>query len=83
MKQIIYLIQKNEKISFRLRKKYHENNSSIRRAKQKRLVIIANCTNCSKKKSKFIKNKEASRFLSDLRNRTPLRKVPLISDIIF
>ena len=37
-------------------------NSSVRTAKQNRLMFLSNCTICGKKKSRFIKNQEASRL---------------------
>ena len=38
-------------------------NSSVRRTKQKRkLMLLSNCVVCGKKKSRFIKNQEASRL---------------------
>ena len=40
-------------------KKYTANkNSSIRKTKQNKLMILSNCTVCGKKKSIFVKNKE-------------------------
>ena len=35
------------------------------------------------KKSRFIKNQEAKGLLSNLGIKTPLRKVPLLGDILF
>ena len=35
-------------------------NSSVRRTKQNRLMILSNCAICGKKKSRFIRNQEAS-----------------------
>ena len=35
-------------------------NSSVRKTKQNRLMLVSNCVNCGKKNSKFIKNQEAS-----------------------
>ena len=44
-------------------KKYAANkNSSVRKAKQKRLILLSNCAVCGKKKSIFIKNKELHNF---------------------
>ena len=37
-------------------------NSSVRRTKQNRLILVSNCASCGKKKSRFIENQEASRF---------------------
>ena len=38
---------------------------------------------CGSKKSRFIKNQEAKGLLSSLGLRTPLRKVPILGDILF
>ena len=56
--------------------------SSIRRTKQ-RLVIIWIDTICDKKKSRFMKNEEASGLLTNLGIRTSLSKIPLIGDTLF
>ena len=46
-------------------------NSSVRRTKQNRLMLVSNCAICGEKKSRFIKNQEASVLLSNLGIRTP------------
>ena len=38
---------------------------------------------CGNKKSKFVKEQEASELLSVLGIRTPLSKIPLLGDILF
>ena len=44
-------------------KKYTANeNSSVRRTKQNRLMLLSNCAICGKKKSTFIKNQELHNF---------------------
>ena len=37
-------------------------NSSVRKTKQNRLMLLSNCAVCGKKKSTFIKNKELHNF---------------------
>ena len=37
-------------------------NSSVRKSKQERLMLLSNCVVCGKKKLTFIKNKELSNF---------------------
>ena len=37
-------------------------NSSVRKTKQNRLMLLSNCTVCGMKKSTFIKNKEIRNF---------------------
>ena len=47
-------------------KKYPLNkNSSVRKTKQNRLMILSNCVVCGKKKSTFIKNKEINHISND------------------
>ena len=38
---------------------------------------------CGSKKSRFIKDQEAKGLLSNLGNKTPLSKVPILGDILF
>ena len=37
-------------------------NSSVRRIKQNRVMVVSNCTACGYKKSRFIKHEEAGRL---------------------
>ena len=47
-------------------KKYTANeNSGARKTEQTRLMLLSNCTVCSKKKSTFIKNKEINTISND------------------
>ena len=46
-------------------------------------MILSKCTASCSKKSRFIKNQEAKRLLSNLGLRTPLSKVPLLGHILF
>ena len=48
-----------------------------------RTMILSKCAICSSKKSRFIKNQEAKRLLSNLGIRTPLSKVPILGNILF
>ena len=48
-----------------------------------RTMILWKCTICGSKKFRFIKNQEAKELLSKLGIRTPLRKVPILGDIMF
>ena len=47
-------------------------NPSVRRARQNRFLLVPSCAACSKKKSKFIKNQEASGLLNKLGINPPL-----------
>ena len=46
-------------------------------------MILSKCVICGSKKSKFIKEQEASVILSNLGLKTPLFKIPLKGDIFF
>ena len=48
-----------------------------------RAMILSKCAICGSKKSRFIKNQEAKGLLSNLGIKTPLSKVPILSDILF
>ena len=44
-------------------KKYELKNSSVRKTKQNRLMLLSNCAVCDKKKRAFIKNKKTPQYL--------------------
>ena len=46
-------------------------------------MILSKCAICGSKKSRFIKNQEASGTLSNLGLKTPLSKILLLDDILF
>ena len=48
-----------------------------------RTMILPKCAKCGRKKSRFIKNKEAKGLLSNLGIRTPLSKIPILGDVLF
>ena len=58
-------------------------NSSFRRTRHNRLMLVSNCAICGKKKSRFIKNQEVSRLLSKVGIRTPLSNIPLMDHVLF
>ena len=58
-------------------------NSSVKRTKQNRSMLVSNCAFCGKKNSIFIKNQEASGLLSQLGIKIPLSKIPLIGNTLF
>ena len=47
------------------------------------LMILSKCTICGSKKSKLIKKNEASGLLSKLGIKTPVSKIPILSDVLF
>ena len=56
-----------------------KNNPKIVRNRQNRLMIQSNCAICGSKKSRFIKEQQAMKILSNLGIKTPLSKVPLLN----
>ena len=58
-------------------------NPSVSNTSNGRTMILSKCAICGSKKSRFIKNQEAKGLLSNLDFRTPLSKVPILSDISF
>ena len=58
-------------------------NPKISSTSNSKAVILSNCAISGSKKSRFIKDQEAKELLSNLGIKTPLSKVPLLSDILF
>ena len=57
------------------RKNTESKNPKVVRAKNGRIVLLSKCAVCDSKKSKFIKEQEASGLLSSLGIKTPLNKI--------
>ena len=65
-------------------KKDTENvNPRVSNTSYSKTMLLSKCAKCGSKKSRFIKNQQAKRLLSDLGIRTPLSKLPLFGDILF
>ena len=65
-------------------KKYTKNiNSQVSGTSNGKLMILSKCAICGSKKSKFIKTQEAKGILSSVSIKTPLSKIPLLSDVLF
>ena len=47
--------------------------------KNNRLLMQSKCSVCGTKKSRFVKEQDAKGLLSNLGNKTPLSKVPLLN----
>ena len=63
--------------------KFIENlNSKVTKIKNIPTVLLSKCAVCSKK-SRFMKEQEVKEIFSSLVFKTPLRKVPLLCDILF
>ena len=57
--------------------------SNVSATSNGRTMILSKCAICGSKKSKFIKNQEANRLLSNLGIKTPLIKIPILGDVLF
>ena len=65
-------------------KKNTENiNPKVSKTSNGKTMVLSKCAICDSKKSKFIKEQQAKRLLSNLGIRTPLNKIPLLGDILF
>ena len=63
------------------RKNTESRNAKVARSKNGRIILLSKCTVCDSKKSKFIKQQEASGLLSSLGIKTPLSKIPLVGPL--
>ena len=51
----------------------------IIRTKYNKLIMQSKCPVCGIKKSRFVKEQESKGLLSNLGNKTPLSKIPLLN----
>ena len=65
------------------RKNTESKNPKVARSKIGRIMLLSKCAVCDSKKSKFIKQQEASGLLSSLGIKTPLSKIPLVGPLLF
>ena len=65
------------------RKNTESENPKVTRTKNGRIMLLLNCAVCDSKKSKFIKQQEASWLLSNLGIKTSLSKIPLVGPPLF
>ena len=65
------------------RKNTESKNPKVERTKNERIMLLSKCAACDGKKSKFIKEQEASGLLSSLGIKTPLNKIPLLGPLLF
>ena len=65
------------------RKNTESKNPKVARTKTGRIMLLSKCAVCNSKKSKFIKQQEASGLLSSLGIKTPLNKIPLLGPLLF
>ena len=64
------------------RKNIESKNPKVVRTKNGRMML-SSCVVCNSKKSKFIKEQEASGLLSSLGIKTPLNKISLLGHLLF
>ena len=65
------------------RKNTENINPRVSKTNNGRTMVLSKCAICDNKKSRFIKNQQAKRLLSNLGVTTPLSKVPILGDIFF
>ena len=65
------------------REKAECKNPKVVRAKNEGIVVLSNCVVYNCKKSKFIKEQEASGLLSSLRIKRALNRIPLLGPLLF
>ena len=74
---------KNKSYCLKCRKDAENINPKVSNTSNGRKTILSKCAICGSKKSRFIKNQEAKRLLSNLGVRAPLSKVRILGDILF
>ena len=65
------------------RKNTENIDSRVSNTSNGRKMILSKCAICGSKKSRFIKNQEGKRLLSNLGVRARLSKVPILGGILF
>ena len=65
------------------RKNTESKNPKALRIKNGRKMLLLKCVVCDSKKSKFIKEQEASGLLSSLGKNTPINDIPLLGPLSF
>ena len=58
-------------------------NPKATRTKTERIMVLSKCKVCDSKKSKFIKEQEASGLLSSLKIKAPFSEIPLSGLLLF
>ena len=58
-------------------------NQKVARTKNVGIMLLSYCVVCNCKKSKFIKQQEATGLLSSLGIKTPLSKISLVGPLLF
>ena len=58
-------------------------NQKVVKTKKGKIMLLSKCAVCDSKKSRFMKEKEASELLSSLGIGIPLRKTSLVGPLLF
>ena len=58
-------------------------NPRVSKTSSGRTMVLSKCEICGSNKSRFIKKQETKGLLSNLGVKTPLSKIPILSDILF
>ena len=65
------------------RKNTESKNPKVIKTKNGKIMLLSKYAVCDNKKSKFIKEQESRRLLSNLGKKTPLSKIPLVGSLLF
>ena len=68
---------------FKCRKNTESKKPKVEKTENGGVMLSSNCAVCRSKKSRFIKEQEASEILSSLGIRTLLSQIPLLGIILF
>ena len=74
--QIVYYL-------IEVHKNTENKNPKVVTTKNEILFLLSKCSMCDSKKSKFIKEQEASGLLSSLRIKTPVSKITSVGRLLF
>ena len=64
------------------RKNTENKNTKVVNTTMGRIILLPKYALCDSKKSKFMKEQEASGLLSSLRTKKPLSKIPLVGPLL-
>ena len=79
----MYMYKKMESYCLKCRKYTKNINPQVSSTSNGKLMILSKCAICNNKKAKLINQQEAKGLLSKLGNKTPLRKILILGDILF
>ena len=65
------------------RKNTESKNSKVVKTKNRRIMLLSKCAVCDSKKSKIMKEQEASGLLNSLGIKTSFSKIPLLNPLSF